>query len=155
MGIGRRIALLFGIGAKAAPLLAADPRADLERAYWRQVAALQTAQRGIDDVLTGEKRLELEAESLRSSCERATETVAAAEHLGDAERARRARGRESLAAAQRAHVLEEIANVREQRIALERQAEILRDSVETFRTRMHALDVRYALAKARPGRVDQ
>lgn len=148
MTLWRRLAAAIGIAERATPAGTIDPRAELEAAYRRQVAALQVAQRGIDDVLTGEKRLELEAECLRSSASRAAETAAVAQRMDDDESVRRALGREALATRQRTRLLEEIESIRSARIGLERQAEVLRDAVETFRTELLTFETRYALAKA-------
>jgi len=65
MSLWRRFISFFGVKANAAMDRLEDPRETLEVAYRKQLAAVQDARRGVADVLTSEKRLEMEAESLR------------------------------------------------------------------------------------------
>ncbi|MBD5656352.1 MAG: PspA/IM30 family protein [Candidatus Eremiobacteraeota bacterium] len=148
MGLWRRIATLFGAKANAALDRFEDPRETLEVAYGKEVAALQEARRGVADVLTSEKRLELEAAALQAAVERATATARDAARAGDDAGAARALGREAFAEVQRERMLEEAAAVRAQRLALEAMTDRLQQRVERFRTEKLALGARYTVAKA-------
>ncbi len=148
MSIWSRLASVFGAKANAALDRLEDPRETLEAAYRTQVAALQDARRGVADVLTSEKRLELEADALRANGERSTQAAAEAAAAGDDAGARRALEREAFAALQRDRLLAEVAQIRAQRAALESLAEGLQRRVELFRTEKLALSARYAAAKA-------
>ena len=65
MSLWSRLMSVFGAKVQAALDRVEDPRETLEAAYQKQLAALADARRGVAEVLTSEKRLELEAESLR------------------------------------------------------------------------------------------
>jgi phage shock protein A len=115
-----------------------DPMRALDAAYAKEVQTSREAQRGIADVLTGQKRLEMEAESLRLSAERyeASETDP------------RAKERAAFVWMQRARLLEAIDDLKVQRASLEATAEKIRQRTELFRTEKLALSARYAAAKA-------
>jgi phage shock protein A len=117
-----------------------DPLRALEAAYAKEVQTSREAQRGVAEVLTGQKRLELEAESLRLSAER----YASAAATGD----ERARERAGFVTMQRERLLEAIDDLRAQRVLLEATAEKIRQRAELFRTEKLALSARYAAAKA-------
>ncbi len=148
MTLWRRLRSFFGDKTHAALDRLEDPRDALEAAYREQLAALQEALRGVADVLTSEKRLELEAETLRAAAGRATAAATQAARAGDDESARRALRRESVALGQRERLLAEIADIGAQRRALEAFAERLRERVEQSRTEKLALGARFATAKA-------
>ncbi len=117
-----------------------DPMRALEAAYAKEVQTAREAQRGVAEVLTGQKRLELEAESLRLSAERHASAAAAGDE--------RARERASFVTMQRERLLEAIDDLRAQRVLLEATAEKIRQRAELFRTEKLALSARYAAAKA-------
>jgi len=120
-----------------------DPMRALEAAYAQEVATSREAQRGVAEVLTGQKRLELEAESLRLSGERY-----AAAGAGDGPEADLARERAAFVALQRERLHAAIEELRAQRAMLETTAEKIRQRAELFRTEKLALGARYAAAKA-------
>ena len=64
MTISGRLAMLFQ--AKASKVLdrAEDPRETLDYSYQKQLELLQQVRRGVADVATSRKRLELQAEQL-------------------------------------------------------------------------------------------
>jgi phage shock protein A len=117
-----------------------DPMRALEAAYAKEVQTSREAQRGVAEVLTGQKRLELEAESLRLSAERFASAAAAGDE--------RARDRAGFVTMQRERLLDAIDDLRAQRVLLEATAEKIRQRAELFRTEKLALSARYAAAKA-------
>jgi phage shock protein A len=147
MSLWTRIVSLFEVKANAALDRIEDPRETLEAAYAKGLAALADARRGVIEVLTGEKRLELEADALRASAERYTQAARDAALAGDDATARRALEREALVTVQRERLFGEIAQLHAQRVALESLAEGMRQRVELFRTEKLALGTRYAAAK--------
>lgn len=70
MSIARRLALLFK--AKASKVLdrAEDPREVLDYSYQRQTEMLAQVRRGLADVATSRKRLELQARQLQQTADR-------------------------------------------------------------------------------------
>jgi phage shock protein A len=148
MSLWSRFVSFFGVKANAAMDRFEDPRETLEVAYRKQLAAVQDARRGVADVLTSEKRLELEAESLRVTSERHTIAAKRALSEGDEATARRALEREAFVTVQSERLLGEVAQIRAQRMMLESLAERMQERAEMFRTEKLALGARYAAAKA-------
>ena len=148
MTLWSRIRLLFDSKAHAALDRVEEPTESLEVAYRTQVAAHEEARRGVADVLTSEKRLEIEAQALAAAAERAIAAARDAARAGDDGRARAQLEREAFITSQRERLFDEIADVRAQRIALEEMTEALRRRVELLRTEKLALGARYATAKA-------
>ncbi|MBD5607213.1 MAG: PspA/IM30 family protein, partial [Candidatus Eremiobacteraeota bacterium] len=83
MSLWTRFVSFFGVKATAAMDRLEDPRETLEFAYRKQLDAVADARRGVADVLTSEKRLELEAESLRATGDRFARSAAEAASAGD------------------------------------------------------------------------
>jgi phage shock protein A len=148
MSLWRRFVSFFGVKANAAMDRFEDPRETLEVAYRKQLAAVQDARRGVADVLTSEKRLELEAESLRVTSERHTIAAKRALSEGDEATARRALEREAFVNVQSERLLGEVAQIRAQRKMLESLAERMQERADMFRTEKLALGARYVAAKA-------
>ncbi len=65
MGIGRRLALIFKAKANKALERAEDPRETLDYSYEKQLELLQKVRRGVADVATSRKRLELQMQQLQ------------------------------------------------------------------------------------------
>jgi phage shock protein A len=148
MSLWGRLAAVFGARANAALDAFEDPRETLDAAYARAFAAWREARRSVVEVLTGEKRLELEAQSLRAGGERHAQAARDAVRAGDDEAARRALRREAAVSFAGERLCDELAHLREQRVALEALAERMRERVDYFRAEKLALGARYAAAKA-------
>src|SRR5258708_32510130 len=87
MSILRRMSDVFQQKVSAAVDKAEDPSQALDLSYQKQLEALQQARRSVADVLTSEKRLELQADQL-------TQSIA---KLQGQARTRRGQGKEDLA----------------------------------------------------------
>ncbi len=87
MSLSRRIALLFRAKANKALDRAEDPREVLDYSYERQLELLQQVRRGLADVTTSRRRVELQLTQLQQS----------AAKLQDQARQALAAGREDLA----------------------------------------------------------
>lgn len=148
MGLWQRIFSAFGNRANATLDRFEDPRDTMEGAYRTHLAALQEAKRGVVEVLTNEKRLELEANALQASAVRALASATESAHAGDDASARRYLRREAFVAEQRERFLGEIAEIRAQRISLEALVERLSDRTDRIRTEKSVLRARYATSKA-------
>jgi phage shock protein A len=101
MTLGRRMAMLFKAKASTASDRAEDPRETLDYSYEKQLELLQQVRRGVADVATSRKRLELQAQQLGSSADRLPQQAAQAVAAGREDLAREALTRRS-AAQQRA-----------------------------------------------------
>ena len=66
MSISRRIATLFRVKANKALDRAEDPREVLDYSYEQQLEMVQKVRRGLADVATSRKRVELQVTQLRA-----------------------------------------------------------------------------------------
>jgi phage shock protein A len=148
MSLWQRLLRILTARAHAALDAVEDPVESMELAYRSQLAALEEGRRGVAEVLTSEKRLELEVNALAAGIVRATEAAAAAARAGDDAAARRVLEREAFLTGQRERLLDEIADVQTQRRGLEALVERLGERVERLRTEKLALAARYATARA-------
>ena len=87
MGLMNRFTMIFRSKANAAMDRAEDPRETLDYSYQRQLELLQKVRRGVADVATSRKRLELQMNQLNGS----------AEKLANQAKQAMAQGREDLA----------------------------------------------------------
>ncbi len=148
MSIFGRVRALLASRANAALARAEDPVQTLEYAYGKQLDALQDVRRGIADVLTSEKRLEIERGRFDAEQSRARAVAADALRRGDEAGARTAleRAASGVAAAQRLGT--EIDAVRAQREALQQTATELAARIDAMRTQKVALAARMSAANA-------
>jgi len=134
MSLTRRIAMLFRAKANKALDRAEDPREMLDYSYERQLELLQQVRRGLADVATSRRRVELQLAQLQQS---------AAKLQGQAQQALAA-GREDLARealTRRAAVASQIGDLQGQQASLQAEqdnltvaAQRLQAKVEAFRT---------------------
>ncbi|USX53965.1 PspA/IM30 family protein [Lentzea sp. HUAS12] len=148
MGIAKRLALLFKVRANKALDLAEDPREVLDYSYQRQVEMLAEVRRGLADVATSRKRLELQAGQLQQAADPLREQAADAVRLGKDDLAREALTR-------RAATVHQIDELRPQQETLKSEedklvvaAQRLQAKVEAFRTRKEAIKATYTAAEA-------
>jgi phage shock protein A len=148
MSLTSRIALLFRAKANKALDRAEDPREVLDYSYERQLEMLQQVRRGLADVATSRRRVELQADQLQQS---------AAKLQDQAQRALAA-GREDLAREaliRRAAVTSQIGDLQGQQASLQTEqdkltvaSQRLQAKVEAFRTRKETIKATYTAAEA-------
>ena len=125
-----------------------DPREALDRSYQRQLEMLTKVRRGVADVATSRKRLELQINSLEQQAD------SLARQRDEAQRA----GRDDLAdvaASRAAAVVDQLSGLRRQYLGLYREEEKLtaasqrlQGEVEAFRMRKETLKATYTAAEA-------
>jgi phage shock protein A len=148
MSIWRRIVALFRVKANKALDRAEDPREVLDYSYEQQLETVQKVRRGLADVATSRKRVELQVKQLQLS----------AGKLQDQARQALSAGREDLARAaltRRAAVTSQISDLQDQRESLQGEEEKLtlasqrlQAQVDAFRTRKESLKAAYTAAEA-------
>jgi phage shock protein A len=148
MSLSRRIALVFRAKANEALDRAEDPREMLDYSYERQLELLQQVRRGLADVTTSRRRVELQTAQLQQS---------AAKLQGQAQQALAA-GREDLARealTRRAAVTAQIGDLQGQQASLQAEqdkltaaSQRLQEKVEAFRTRKETIKAAYTAAEA-------
>ena len=148
MSISRRIATLFRAKANKALDRAEDPREVLDYSYEQQLEMVNKVRRGVADVATSRKRVELQLTQLQLS---------AGKLQGQAQQAVAA-GREDLARAaliRRAAVTSQISDLQGQQASLQAEedkltlaAQRLEAKVAAFRTRKETIKAAYTAAEA-------
>jgi len=148
MSILRRMSDVFQQKVSAAVDKAEDPSQALDLSYQKQMEALQQARRSVADVLTSEKRLELQAEQLTQSISKLQDQARMALGQGKEDLAREALTRAQLARTQLDGLTQQIATVKQQEQKLEVTVQKLQARIETFRMQRDTMKAQYQAAKA-------
>src|SRR5689334_24070768 len=148
MGMGRRLALIFRAKANKALDRAEDPRETLDYSYQKQLELLQKVRRGVADVATSRKRLELQLNQLQNQSTK----------LEDQGRKALAVGREDLARealSRRAALQQQVTDLETQHQTLQGEEEKLtlaarrlQAKVDAFRTKKETIKATYTAAQA-------
>jgi phage shock protein A len=148
MSILRRMSDVFQQKVSAAVDKAEDPSQALDLSYQKQLEALQQARRSVADVLTSEKRLELQADQLTQSIAKLQGQARAALGQGKEDLAREALTRAQFAQTQLDGLTQQIATVKQQEQKLEITVQKLQARIETFRMQRDTMKAQYQAAKA-------
>jgi len=148
MSFWSRLKFIFRSKASAKLDKAEDPRETLDYSYQRQLELLQEMRRGIAEVATARKRLEMQAQTLQRSDAK----------LEDQARQALSQSREDLARqalARRAAIKTELSGLQEQHEQLKAQEDKLIESsklvetrIQQFRTRKETMKATYTAAEA-------
>jgi phage shock protein A len=148
MSVMKRVSLIFRAKADKALDRMEDPRETLDYSYKQQVEMLTRVRRGVADVATSRKRVELQMNSLQKEISR--RDIQARDALG--------KGREDLARAalqnkaqlqtQYADLEGQFANLQEQEEKLTLASQRLDAKVQAFRTRKETIKATYTAAEA-------
>ena len=148
MTISGRLAILFKAKASRALDRAEDPRETLDYSYQKQLELLQQVRRGVADVATSRKRLELQAEQLALSADKLQQQASQAVSAGREDLAREALTRRSAALEQLADLGRQHTSLQAQEAKLTLSAQRLQSKVEAFRTRKETIKATYTAAEA-------
>ena len=127
---------------------AEDPNQALDLSYQKQLEALQQVRRGVADVLTSEKRLELQQQELRQSQTKLQGQAREAVAQGRDDLARLALTRAQTAHEQLDALQQQIDQLKAQEQKLEDTQMKLQAKVEAFRTQRETMKAQYTAAKA-------
>ena len=147
-GLGGRFSTV--VKAKISKLLdrAEDPAETLDYGYQKQVELLQNVKKGIADVVTSKKRLQMQQDKLKQSVVKLDTQARQALAAGREDLARMALERKSLAQTELQSLdsqIAELENQQEQLIANEKK---LRTKVESFRTKKEVIKAQYSASEA-------
>jgi phage shock protein A len=148
MSLSRRLALVFRTKASKMLDRAEDPREVLDYSYQRQLELLQQVRRGVADVATSRKRLELQVQQLQGSADRLSEQARQAVAAGRDDLAREALGRRAGVTGQVQDLQRQHASLRAEEERLTLAAQRLQAKVEAFRTRKETIKATYTAAEA-------
>lgn len=125
-----------------------NPVDALDLSYQRQWEALQQVRRGVADVVTSEKRLEIQAAQLRQNQERLRDQARRALLGGREDLARLALTRSQTANTQLDDLQAQIGQLKDQEAKLQATAEKIRARVDSFKTQRDTLKAQYRAAEA-------
>lgn len=148
MSIFRRLSDVIQQKTNAVLDRAEDPNEALDLSYQKQLEALQQVRRGVAEVLTSEKRLELQQGELKQSQAKLQAQAREALQQGHEDLARLALTRAQAAQEQLDGLQQQIDQLNAQEQKLEMTADKLRAKVEAFRTQRETMKAQYTAAKA-------
>jgi phage shock protein A len=138
------------VKAKLSKLLdrAEDPGETLDYSYEKQLQMLQDVKRGVADVVTAKKRLQLQATQLEQSVVKLDSQAREALGAGRDDLARQALERKSGVQAQLRGLDEQIAGLEQQQERLVSSEKQLSAKIEAFRSQKEVIKAQYSAAEA-------
>jgi len=148
MGLWQRFKLIFASKANKALDKAEDPRETLDYSYEKQLELLQKVRRGVADVATSRKRIELQIQNLAQQTDKLSEQAKAALAGGREDLAREALTRKSGLQTQIADLQVQLAQLQDQEEKLVVASQQLQAKVDAFRTKKETIKATYSAAEA-------
>ena len=148
MTLMKRISLIFRAKADKALDRAEDPRETLDYSYKRQLELLTKVRRGVADVATSRKRVELQAAQLQQQSDKLTEQAQKALSMGREDLAREALTRKSGLTGQMTDLKAQQAQLQGEEEKLTLASQRLQAKVESFRTQKETIKAKYTAAEA-------
>ncbi|MFH9589635.1 PspA/IM30 family protein [Streptomyces luteogriseus] len=146
--IAHRMAALFRIKANKALDKAEDPREVLDYSYTQQQELLQKVRRGVADVATSRKRIDLQINQLRQSGGKLEGQAQQALAAGREDLAREALSRRTAVASQLTDLQTQQATLQAEEEKLTLASQRLQAKVDTFRISKETIKARYTAAEA-------
>ncbi|SDS13855.1 PspA/IM30 family protein [Microlunatus soli] len=147
-GIFQRMSMIFRAKADKALDKAEDPRETLDYSYQRQLELLQKVRRGVADVATSRKRVELQANGLNTQIDKLSQQAKKALEVGREDLAREALTRKSGLQQQLGDLQTQHAQLQGEEEKLVRASQRLQAKVDAFRTRKETIKATYSAAEA-------
>jgi phage shock protein A len=147
-GIFQRMSMIFRAKADKALDKAEDPRETLDYSYQRQLELLQKVRRGVADVATSRKRVELQANGLNTQIDKLSQQAQKALEVGREDLAREALTRKSGLQQQLGDLQTQHAQLQGEEEKLVRASQRLQAKVDAFRTRKETIKATYSAAEA-------
>ena len=146
--ISKRLAFVFKAKASKALDRAEDPRETLDYSYQKQLEMLQKVRRGVADVATSRKRLELQMNQLQQAGDKLQTQAQVALGQNREDLAREALTRRSGIQQQLADLSVQHTQLQGEEEKLTTAAQRLSTKVESFRTRKETIKATYTAAEA-------
>jgi phage shock protein A len=147
-GLGGRMSTV--IKAKVSKMLdrAEDPSETLDYGYQKQVELLQNVKKGIADVVTSKKRLQMQTEKLQQQVVKLDTQARQALAQGREDLARMALERKNVTQTELQSLDTQIATLEQQQQQLIENEQKLRVKIEAFRTKKEVIKAQYSAAEA-------
>jgi phage shock protein A len=138
------------VKAKVSKLLdrAEDPAETLDYSYQKQVEQLQNVKKGIADVVTAKKRLQMQESTLQQSVVKLDTQARQALAAGKEDLARTALERKNVAQTELQGLDTQVAELEDQQQKLTDSEQKLRAKIEAFRTKKEVIKAQYSAAEA-------
>jgi phage shock protein A len=138
------------VKAKISKLLdrAEDPAETLEYSYQKQIEQLQNVKKGIADVVTSKKRLQLQSERLQQNVVKLDTQARQALAAGQEDLARTALERKNVAQTELQGLDGQITELQKQQEQLTQSEQNLRTKIEQFRSKKEIIKAQYSAAEA-------
>jgi phage shock protein A len=127
---------------------AEDPSETLDYSYEEQLRLLQNVKRGVADVVTSKKRLQLQADKLEQSLVKLDQQARDAVAAGREDLARQALERKTLAQQQLQGLDQQIQQLEQQQEKLAASEKQLSAKIESFRSSKEVIKAQYSAAEA-------
>jgi phage shock protein A len=147
MGLMSRFSMIFRSKANKMLDKAEDPRETLDYSYEKQLEMLQKVRRGVADVATSKKRIELQATKLEQSVEKLDGQARQALGAGREDLARTALERKKGVQLQLQGLDEQKAQLQAEQEKLQSAEQRLTAKIESFRTRKETIKAQYTAAE--------
>ncbi|PSR22605.1 MAG: phage shock protein A [Sulfobacillus acidophilus] len=148
MGLMARVSTIFKSKVNTVLDKAEDPRETLEYSYQKQVEQLQNIRRGIAEVVTSKKRLELQMSRLQQSAAQQDENARDAVRANRDDLAQEALARKQGLESQMAGLQTQIDDLAREEARLTDLQQKLQTKVESFRTQKEVIKAQYSAAQA-------
>ena len=148
MGLMKRMSMVFSVKANKALDRAEDPRETLDYSYQKQLELLQKVRRGVADVATSRKRLELQMNGLQQQSDKLQGQGRQALAAGREDLAREALTRRSGLQQQLTDLQTQYAALQGEEEKLTLASQRLQAKVDAFRTRKETIKATYTAAEA-------
>jgi phage shock protein A len=148
MGVFSRMSLIFRSKANKAMDKMEDPRETLDYSYQKQLELLQKVRRGVADVATSRKRIELQIARLKQESDKLHSQAQKALAMSREDLAREALTRRSGLEQQISDLATQHASLQAEEEKLTLAAQRLQAKVEAFRTRKETIKATYTAAQA-------
>src|SRR5271156_2974792 len=138
------------VKAKVSKLLdrAEDPAETLDYSYQKQVEQLQNVKKGIADVVTAKKRLQMQEATLKQSVVKLDTQARQAVSGGQEDLAKAALERKNVAQTELQGLDTQVAELADQQEKLTDSEQKLRAKIEAFRTKKEVVKAQYSAAEA-------
>ena len=148
MGVMKRVSLVFKAKANKALDKMEDPRETLDYSYQRQLELLTKVRRGVADVATSRKRVELQMNQLQQQSNKLEDQARKALGMGREDLARGALERKASAQGQLDELQTQYAQLQGEEEKLTLASQRLQSKVDAFRTRKETIKATYTAAEA-------
>ena len=148
MGVMKRVSLIFQSKANKALDRMEDPRETLDYSYQTQLELLQKVRRGVADVATSRKRVELQINQLQQSSDKLDRQARDALGVGREDLARDALTRKSGVQSQLSDLNTQYASLQGEEEKLTGASQRLQAKVDAFRTKKETIKATYTAAEA-------